>query len=257
MERVIETAVIPAAGFGKRMAPLTTFFPKEMFPIGKLPMIEHTIIELRQSGIKRICVVVRKGKEVIEEYLRRRKYKEIEVSFTYQRKPLGAGDALRLAKESVGGAPFVMALPDQILLSEKPATRQLLEQGKKAKGIWNSMVEIPEKELRFFHGARSFRYQNPNDRVYLLKGFSSDESSRIRGFGRTAFLPKALDYMTEKYLNDRTGEVDFLKTYEILHKKFPLYGTILRGIPCDLGTWEGYSYYLPIILRFMKRRMCL
>jgi UTP--glucose-1-phosphate uridylyltransferase len=253
MDKVIEIAIIPAAGFGRRMEPLTTFFPKEMFPLGRLPMIEHTIIELKRSGIKGVCVVVRKGKEVIEEYLRSRRYKEIEISFTYQRRPLGIGDALRRAKEFVGGTPFVMALPDQILLSEKPATRQLLEQSKETKGIWNSMVKIPKKEFRFFPGARSFRFQRANRKVYLLKGFSHDKSLSIRAFGRTVFLPEALDYMTRKYMNDETGEVDFLKTYEAIQKKFPLYGTVLRGIPCDLGTWEGYYYYLPTIIRFIRQ----
>ncbi len=257
MDKVIETAVIPAAGFGKRMGPLTTFFPKEMFPLGRFPMIEHTIIELKRSGIKRICLVIRKGKEVIEEYLKMQKYKGIEIKFVYQRKPFGIGDALRRAKDFVGEAPFVMALPDQILLSEKPATRQLLEQSKEAREIWNSMVKIPKKELCFFEGARSFRYQRAVGNIYILKGFSQDKNSLIRGFGRTVFLSEALDYMTGKYLNDQAGEVDFLKTYEAIQKKFPLYGTILKGVPCDLGTWEGYSYYLPTILRFMKQGMCL
>ena len=59
--------------------------------------------------------------------------------------------------------------------------------------------------------------------------------------------------MTEEYLNDQTGEVDFLRTYEAIQERFLLYGTILKGIPCDLGTWEGYSYYLPIVLRFMRQ----
>jgi UTP--glucose-1-phosphate uridylyltransferase len=253
MGKVIERAIIPAAGFGKRMGRLTTFFPKEMFPLGRIPMIEHTITELQHSGIKAICVVIRKGKEVVEEYLKRQRYKGIEINFVYQRKPLGIGDALRSAKDFVGGAPLVMAIPDQIFLSKKPATRQLLEQSEKAKGIWNSMVRIPKKELCFFEGARSFRYQKGIGNVYLLKGFSQDKSSLIRGFGRTVFLSEALDYMTEEYLNDQTGEVDFLKTYKAIQKKFPLYGTILKGVPCDLGTWEGYSYYLPAILRFMKR----
>jgi UTP--glucose-1-phosphate uridylyltransferase len=250
---MIETAVIPAAGFGKRMEPLTAVFPKEMFPLGRLPMVEHTIIELKRSGIKRICVVIRKGKEVIEEYLKRRKYKGIEIYFAYQWKPLGIGDALRKAKDFVGGTPFVMALPDQILLSKKPATRQLLEQSKGARGIWNSMVKIPKKESRFFEGARSFKYQKAERNIYVLKGISQDKSSLIRGFGRTAFLSEALDYMTEEYLNDQTGEVDFLKTYEAIQGRFPLYGTILKGVPCDLGTWEGYSHYLPAVLRFMKK----
>jgi UTP--glucose-1-phosphate uridylyltransferase len=253
MDEVIETAVIPAAGFGKRMGRLTTFIPKEMFPLGRVPMIEHTIIELQHSGIKGICVVIRKGKEVIKEYIERQGYKGIEINFVYQRRPLGIGDALRRAKEFVGGASFVMALPDQILLSKTTATRQLLEQTKKARGIWNSMVRIPRKEFRFFEGARSFKYQRAEENIYVLKGLTQDESSSIRGFGRTVFLSEALDYMTEKYLNNQTGEVDFLKTYESIQERFPLYGTILKGVPCDLGTWEGYSYYLPLILRFMRQ----
>jgi hypothetical protein len=59
--------------------------------------------------------------------------------------------------------------------------------------------------------------------------------------------------MTEEYLNEQTGEVDFLKTYQAIQESFPLYGAILKGIPCDLGTWEGYCYYLPTILRFLRR----
>ena len=157
MDKMIETAVIPAAGFGKRMGLLTTFFPKEMFPLGRLPMIQHTITELKRSGIKGICVVIRKGKEVIEEYLKRQRYKGIEINFDL-------------------------------------------------------------------------------------------------GFGRTVFLSEALDYMTEKYLNNQTGEVDFLRTYEAIQERFPSYGIILKGVPCDLGTWEGYSYYLPKILRFMRQQ---
>ena len=251
---MIDTAVIPAAGYGRRMEPLTTFLPKEMFPLGRLPMIEHTIIELKRSGIKKICVVIRKGKEVIEEYLKSRTYKEIEVYFAYQRKPLGIGDALRRAKGSIGGTPFVMALPDQIVLSKEPPTKQLLDKRRDTGGIWNSMVRIPRNEARFFTGARSFKYRRADGNVYALKGFSYDKSSSLRGFGRTVFLPEVLDYMTEEFLNEQTGEVDFLKTYKAIQKRFPLYGMILKGIPCDLGTWEGYCYYLPTILRFLRRK---
>lgn len=252
-DKMIEIAVIPAAGFGTRMEPLTTVLPKEMFPLGRLPMIEHTIIELKRSGIKKICVVIRKGKEVIEEYLKGRKYKEIEVYFAYQRKPLGIGDALRRAKDFIGKNLFVMALPDQMVLFKEPATKQLLDQKKDTGGIWNSMVKVPKKEARFFTGARSFKYRRADGNIYALKGFSHDKRSSLRGFGRTVFLPEVLDYMTEKYLNDQTGEVDFLKTYKAIQGRFPLYGTILKGVPCDLGTWEGYYYYLPTILRFLKQ----
>jgi dTDP-glucose pyrophosphorylase len=69
-------------------------------------------VELVASGIKRICVVIRKGKEVIKDYLNGRKalYKEIEFHFAYQREPLGLGDAMRRAKEFIGGDLFMMAI---------------------------------------------------------------------------------------------------------------------------------------------------
>jgi len=172
-------------------------------------MIEHTITELQHSGIKAICVVIRKGKEVVEEYLKRQKYKGIEINFVYQRKPLGIGDALRSAKDFVGGYLLSWPFQTKYFYRKNRQRDNYWSRARKQKGIWNSMVRIPKKELCFFEGARSFRYQKGIGNVYLLKGFSQDKDSLIRGFGRTIFLSEALDYMTKEYLNEETGEVDF------------------------------------------------
>jgi UTP--glucose-1-phosphate uridylyltransferase len=249
----IETAVVPAAGYGSRMRPLTTFIPKEMFPLGTLPVIEHTIAELVSSGIKRICVVIRKGKEVIKEYLdsRRSLYEKSEFEFVYQKAPLGLGDALWTAKDFIRGTSFVMAIPDQILLSERSATRQMLDACKSGYGIWNSMVTIPKEERKFFKGSRPFECKKSEGEFYLFEDISTNETSSMRGFGRTVFLPEALEYMTEEFINRETGEVDFLKTYQALKNQFPLYGFLLEGRPCDIGTWEGYYYYQKIILQHL------
>lgn len=250
----IETAVVPAAGRGSRMKPLTMFVPKEMFPLGSRPVIEHTIAELVSSGINRICVVINKEKEVIRKYLlsRRNIYGDIKLEFVYQRAPLGLGDALWTAREFIDGTPFVMALPDQILLSKRPATRQLLEASKGGYGIWNSMVKISEDEMDFLKGSRPFRYTRKKGNVYLVRDFSIDENSRMRGFGRTVFLPESLDYMTEEFMNPETGEVDLLRTFQALKNHFPLYGTVLRGRPCDIGTWEGYYFYQRNIFQYLR-----
>ena len=252
----IETAVVPAAGYGSRMRPLTAFVPKEMLPLGSLPVIEHTIAELVSSGIKRICVVIRKEKEVIREYLHSRQsfYEDVKLEFVYQKAPLGLGDALRTAKDFVQGTSFVMAIPDQILLSERSATRQMLDVCKSGFGIWNSMVQIPKKEMDFFKGSRPFEYKKSEGEFYLIEDISTNETSSMRGFGRTVFLPEALEYMTEEFINCETGEVDFLKTYQALKNQFPLYGFVLEGRPCDIGTWEGYYFYQPKVLRFLSSR---
>jgi UTP--glucose-1-phosphate uridylyltransferase len=249
---MIDTAVIPAAGRGSRMMPLTTAIPKEMFPVGRLPMIEHSIIELVSSGIKRICIIIREGKEVIKEYFsfRMELYKEIELYFTCQKTPLGLGDAVIKAKDFIGDQPFVMVIPDQILVSEYPATRQLLDASKAADGIWNSMVAVPGDEIKFFKGSRPFKYRSGTDEFYIIEDILTEEASTIRGFGRTVFLPEALEYMTEKYINEETKEVDFLNTFKALKDRIPLYGTILKGKPCDLGTWEGYYHYHRSIIEY-------
>jgi UTP--glucose-1-phosphate uridylyltransferase len=249
---MIETAVVPAAGYGSRMRPLTIAVPKEMFPLGRIPIIEHTIIELVASGINRICIVIRKDKKILEEYLvkRRNLYKEAEIHFVFQEAPLGIGDAILRAKDFLEAAPFVMAIPDQILLSEQPATKQLLDASKQENGIWNSMIEIPKAEMIFFRGARAFDFTEARKDLFLIKGISSNETSRVRGFGRTLFLPEVLDYMTEEYANDETGEVDLLKTFHAITKRFRLYGMLLKGKPCDLGTWKGYYYYQPLFQKF-------
>jgi UTP--glucose-1-phosphate uridylyltransferase len=253
---MIETAVIPAAGYGSRMEPLTIAIPKEMFPLGPLPIIEHTVIELVSSGIKRICIVIREGKEVIREYFDSRKllYKKVELYFAYQREPLGLGDAMRRAKDDIGGNPFVMAIPDQLLLSKIPATRQLLNAYKSGDGIWNSMVKIPEKEIDYFKGSRPFKYKKRSGNLYSIEDIFTDETSHLRGFGRTIYLPEALEYMTEEYKNNETGEIDLLNTFQAMRKRIPLYGTILNGKPCDLGAWEGYYYYQPIILKHLNSK---
>lgn len=253
---MIETAVIPAAGYGSRMKPLTMVIPKEMFPLGNLPVIEHTIRELIFSGIKRICIVIRKDKEVIKEYLdgRKKLYKNVEFHFSRQKMPLGLGDAIRRAKDFIADETFLMAIPDQLLLSEIPAAMQLLEAGKKREGIWNSLVKIPRKERVFFKGARPFKYRKLDGDSYAIEDISIQENSLVRGFGRTIFLPEALEYMTEAYKETKSGEVDLFKSFQAMKDRFPLYGVILKGKPCDIGTWEGYHYYQPLIRKYLNFR---
>ncbi len=251
---MIETAVIPAAGYGSRMKPLTIAVPKELFPVGQFPLIEYTIKELITSGIKRICIVIREGKEVIKEYLTWRKelYNKVEFYFVYQQAPLGLGDALRKAKDFIEGMSFIMAIPDQILLSELPATKQLMDASNNTEGIWNSLIKIPDNEANFFKGSRSLKYRKTKEDFYVIEDILPEETSPLRGFGRTLFLPEALEFMTEEYINEKTGEVDLLKTFQAFKNKFPLYGILLKGKPCDLGTWEGYYYYQHLILRTVE-----
>ena len=70
MPPTIRRAVIPAAGLGSRLLPLTKATPKEMLPVGDKPVIEHTVRELVDSGITDITIVVSGGKSLIQDHFR-------------------------------------------------------------------------------------------------------------------------------------------------------------------------------------------
>jgi hypothetical protein len=136
-----------------------------------------------------------------------------------------------------------MAIPDQLLLSPKPAARQLLEAAGGTPGVWNTLVDIPEAQVSFFAGARAFHCREDDAGRLTVERVLPGADTKVRGFGRTIFPPGSLEFMTEGYRDERTGEVDLLATYAALKKHFPLFGTMLEGVPCDLGSWEGYLYY--------------
>lgn len=244
----VRTAVVPAAGLGTRLRPLSLAVPKEMFPFGTRPVLDYTLQELRASGITRIAIVMRPEKEAIRDYVMacRADYSGVEFLFPLQARPLGLGDSLAAAREAIGAEPFVMAIPDQVLFGPQAATAQLIAASGNAEGIWHSQVHLSAHELAYFPGARAYRLQADSTRMLDLEG---DPESPLRGFGRTLFCAEALDYMTPDYLNPVTGEVDFVRTYQALFRQFELHATTLSGQACDLGTWGGYYYYLQKQLR--------
>jgi UTP--glucose-1-phosphate uridylyltransferase len=267
----VEKVVIPAAGFGTRMSPLTSYVPKEMLPVGRKPMIQHAVEEARASGLRRICIVIRDGKEIIQDYFclhnpeshkRDANIDELEelvasceLSFVYQREPLGLGDALLQAREFVGGDPFVMMVPDQLMLSDVPASLQLVRRWSPGPHVLSSLIRLPKEEAAFFAGARGVEAEREGGSGELIVGrLRSEEETRaayrdsayeLRGFGRTVYPPEIFDYLGPDFVNPRTGEVDLWKTFQALAGEIAHRAVVLEGEPLDLGTFEGYYRYLP------------
>lgn len=268
-------AVIPAAGLGSRMLPLTKGVPKEMLPAGRKPMIQHVVEEAVASGVREICVVIREGKEVIRDYFMRPQPRELkrgpeieelealaarcELTFVHQREQRGLGDALLAARDFVGrDSSFVMMVPDQLVLADVPATLQLIRHvgPDDAPVIWTSLVRLPKEEVPFFGGARGVELEETGEPGEFSLGriLSDEETSaayagrpyEIRGFGRTVYPPEIFEYLGESYTNPRTGEVDLLKTFEgAVARGVGHRGVLLEGEPLDLGTFDRYERYLP------------
>jgi len=132
----IECAVVPVAGLGTRLLPLTKSQPKEMIPVGRKPVVQYVIEELEAAGLQRILFITGRGKHAIEDHfdrdpelerilsdpkkaklLEELNFEEMDVSFYYirQGEQLGLGHAVLQARDFPGGRPFVVALGDSII----------------------------------------------------------------------------------------------------------------------------------------------
>jgi len=132
----VDLAVVPVAGRGTRLLPLTKSQPKEMLPVGRKPVVQYVVEELARCGIGRLLFVTGPGKTAIENHfdidteliahLRETGKEELlaelaferedlEYFYTRQRRQLGLGHAVLCARPVVGSQPFVVALGDSII----------------------------------------------------------------------------------------------------------------------------------------------
>ena len=143
----VRKAVIPAAGLGTRFLPATKAQPKEMLPIVDKPTIQYIIEEAVDSGIEEILIITGRNKESIENHFdksielemqleRSGKLKELDIvrkissmadiHYIRQKEPKGLGDAVSCAKSFVGNEPFAVMLGDDVIDSEVPCLKQLM-----------------------------------------------------------------------------------------------------------------------------------
>lgn len=109
---MIRTAVVLAAGRGKRLAPLTDHVPKALIEVAGTPLIDHSIGSLVSAGVERVCVVVGH----LADDVRRHLASTCAIPFETVEQPdlLGTGDALRRSREWVQEEPFVLTWGDVI-----------------------------------------------------------------------------------------------------------------------------------------------
>jgi UTP--glucose-1-phosphate uridylyltransferase len=145
----VRKAVLPVAGMGTRFLPATKAVPKEMLPVVDKPVVQYAVEEAMEAGIEQFIFVTGRGKHVIEDHfdhayelealLRARGKTETlnslledlpdtgSVSFTRQQSPLGLGHAVWCARHFVGDEPFLVLLPDDLLVGTPGATAQMME----------------------------------------------------------------------------------------------------------------------------------
>ena len=258
--------VILAAGYATRFLPASKTIPKEMFPLIDRPAIDFIVQEMADSGIRDILLVSSRRKKVMEDYFDR----EVELSSAFSKsnefekleviKPIeanifilrqqhmmGTGNALMLVEPFVDNEPFVVAYPDDIVLGEKPLSKQLIETWEKTGSTVLAVKQIQEAQLS------RYRVIEPENSGKIMKVKKMVEKpkqgtapSRFVSFGRYLYTSDLFDALkTSDKNHSHSGE--FTQTEAINH-------LAANGLVSAL-EFEGTRYDLGEPLGFLTSAM--
>ncbi|WP_458353260.1 UTP--glucose-1-phosphate uridylyltransferase GalU [Peribacillus frigoritolerans] len=259
---MIRKAVIPAAGLGTRFLPATKAQPKEMLPIVDKPTIQYIIEEAVQSGITDIIIVTGKNKRAIEDHfdksielemlLQMKGQNEllkivenisnmVDIHYVRQKEPLGLGHAVLCAKTFIGDEPFAVLLGDDIVDSQVPALKQLMERYNKVRASIIGCKEVSPADVPKY-GIVNFqeRYED----LFLVRNLVEkpkveDAPSTQAIIGRYILSPAIFEIL-ENVQPDRKGEIQLTEALDLLLEKEPLYSYIIEGNRYDVGDKFGF-----------------
>lgn len=145
----ITKAIIPAAGLGTRLRPVTEILPKELLPIGTKPSLYFVLEEAYESGLKEIVLVISQSKKKFLTHLEAT-FPKLKFHFVIQKEALGLGHAVGLGEKIVGDEAFLVLLPDVLIDHPKPVSLQLIEAFRKTKKSLNASRRAPKNILHLY-----------------------------------------------------------------------------------------------------------
>lgn len=245
----VDTAIIPAAGQGKRLRPLTGVIPKELLPVGPKPMIEYCLEEALACGIRRICIVISREKEIIREYIKRFFGRtDAIITFRYQERCRGIADAVRNAKDFVTGSWFCILVPDLLFWGRKPALSQLVRiwQDEPAHTVGLYKLQRKEETLFDVFGLNeATRIDNHKYRMTYLYEKNPDLRQRLKKGALIVTPPYIMSPAYFEYLNKydlkSQREIDDGPILRALMRQDKVLGVRLRGRLFDAGNARGYA----------------
>lgn len=257
----VKKAIIPAAGLGTRFLPATKAMPKEMLPIVDRPTIEYIVEEAIQSGIEEIIIVTGKGKRAIEDHFDRnmelennlehkgkmdllekiRQSSNVELYYIRQKEPKGLGHAVWCARKFIGDEPFAVLLGDDIVKSEKPATKQLIEQYDETKSSVIGVQMVPDDETIRYGIIDPLGSQG---RLYQVKKFIEKPPlgtapSNLAILGRYILTPDIFPLL-EIQETGTGGEIQLTDAIQKLNEIENVHAYEFEGIRYDVGEKLGF-----------------
>ena len=261
---MIKQAIIPLAGLGTRLLPLTSVFAKELLPINGKPGIEYILDECIEAGIKEVIFIISKKKlmikkyfyndkfykdiikrkkdpRVISEYKKILKYKKM-IKFVFQDKPLGTGDAVLKTKKFIKDKYFLMLLPDDLII-KKNCSKSMMSIHKKFNTSVMASMKVKKNEV-FRWGIYNIKKKIDNMN-FIIKNVVEKPSVKLAPSNYAVIgryiLPKTIFGKLINLKPSKGGEIHITDAIQLLindNNKFV--GHNFSGKYLDCGTMKGY-----------------
>ncbi|MEM1347048.1 MAG: UTP--glucose-1-phosphate uridylyltransferase GalU [Myxococcota bacterium] len=262
MNKKVKKAVIPVAGFGTRLLPVTKSVPKELLPIVDVPAIQVIVQECIDSGIEEVIFITARGKAGIVDHFDynfeleqilaqsgkiealasvRNISSMIRSMAVRQKEPLGLGHAVLCARGIIGDEPFLVLLPDDIISAQVPAARQLLDvYDQYGQGVV-ALMEVPRDEVSRYGIVAGESWQPGYHRIRTLveKPDETFAPSNLAIIGRY-LLPGVIFEYLEETSHGQDGEIQLTDALARLARERALIGYEFEGERHDIGDKLGF-----------------
>jgi len=258
----VKKAVIPAAGIGTRFLPATKAQPKEMLPIIDKPAIQYIVEEAVEAGIEEILIITGRNKRAIEDHFDKSPELEYQlkekgnlnflqlveeissladVYYVRQKEQRGLGHAIYCARQFVGAEPFAVLLGDDIIRSNVPCLKQLMDLYEEVQSSIVAVREVPQEDVSKYG---ILDVVPERDKVYQIvdlveKPPVERAPSRLAVMGRYIINPRIFSILAETRPG-AGGEIQLTDALRVLCREQLMYGLDFEGQRYDVGDKLGY-----------------
>jgi len=260
---MIKQAIIPLAGLGTRLLPLTSVLPKELLPINGKPGIEYILDECIEAGINEIIFVISSKKKVIKKYfyndaffkqiIKKKRKKEVKlmysrikkfkkmIKFVYQNSPRGTGDAVLKCKKFIKSKYFLLLLPDDLIMKNN-CSKSMSKIHSKFNASVIASMKVKKNEVSRWG---IFKYEKMRKKNFIIQDVVEKPNiksapSNYALIGRY-ILPYKIFKILKKLKPGQNGEIhitDAIRT--LVHQENRFIGHVFSGKYLDCGTMKGY-----------------
>ena len=261
---MIKQAIIPLAGLGTRLLPLTSVFAKELLPINGKPGIEYILDECIEAGIKEVVFIISKKKQmikkyfyndsfykkiikkkkdprIVKEYRKILKYKKM-IKFVYQNQPKGTGDAVLKTKNLIKNDYFLMLLPDDLIV-KKNCSKSMIKIHKKYKSSVMASINVKKKNVSRWGIYNIKKKINRKNFLidYVVEKPNIKEAPSTKAVIGRYILPKTIFRKLVNQKIGKGGEIHITDAIqELLKENYKFIGHNFSGKYLDCGTMNGY-----------------